>query len=103
MHPLDILPIVIIVVGVACILWLLANSRRHVSSTADFLATWLAAATLVFIVGGGLAMFGVAVLTIMLGDDAGKVGLVALVVGLALEPFVVLAILYRRRLHELRG
>lgn len=103
MHPTDIAAIAILVVAALAVLWLVANSRRGSSGTADFIATWLAMSLLVFIVGGGLAMFGVVVLLFVLGQQAAFAGLVLLAIGLILEPFVVAAVLYRRRSRKTRG
>jgi hypothetical protein len=103
MEPFDIALIAVIVIVVACGLWLLANSQRHTSGTMDFIATWLATSLIVFIIGGGLAMFGVAVILFMLGREAASVGLVLLAIGLVLEPFVVLLVLRYRRTHTVNG
>jgi hypothetical protein len=97
MKPTDIALIVILVVAVSAGIWLIANSRRHTSGAMDFIATWLATSLLVFIVGGGLAMFGVVVLYFVLGQQAAMGGLVLLAIALILEPFVVAFLLYRRR------
>lgn len=102
MQPTDIAAIGIVVVATLAVLWLAANARRRSSGTADFVATWLAASLLVFIVGGGLAMFGVVVLLFVFGQQAALAGLVLLAIGLVLEPFVVAAVLYRRRSHAAR-
>jgi hypothetical protein len=99
MKTFDIALVVILVIVVACGLWLLANSRRHTSGTMDFVATWLATSLIVFVIGGGLAMFGVAVILFMLGREAASIGLVLLAIGLVLEPFVVLLVLRYRRSH----
>jgi len=103
MEPFDIALFAVLVIVVACGFWLLANSRRHTSGTMDFIATWLATSLIVFIIGGGLAMFGVAVILFMLGREAASVGLVLLGVGLVLEPFVVALVLRYRRAHTATG
>lgn len=97
MRPFDIALYVVAGIAVAAALWLVANSRRHASGTADFLATWLAAWLLAFLVGGGLMMFGVVVLYFLLGQGAAQAGLVVLVAVLIVEPFAVAGVLYRRR------
>jgi hypothetical protein len=93
----DIVIVAIIVIVIVAALWLTTSARGRARGGGDLIATWLAMSLVVFIVGGGLAMFGVAVVYIMLGQDAGRVGLVLLAIGLVLEPFVVALILRRRR------
>lgn len=97
MHPTDIAIVAVIVLVVVAVLWLTTSGRRRTSGGGDLFATWFAWSLVVFVVGGGIAMFGVAVVYIALGQDAGKVGLVLLGIGLVLEPFVVALILWRRR------
>jgi len=97
MHPTDIAVLAGLIVAGVAVLWLIANSRRKSSGTADFLATWLATSLLVFLVGGGLMMFGVVVLYFLFGQQAAQAGLVVLVLVLVAEPFLVAGILYRRR------
>jgi hypothetical protein len=99
MKPTDIALIVVLVVAVFAVVWLVANSQRHTSGTMDFVATWVATSLLVFIVGGGLAMFGVVVLYFLLGSQAAFVGLVLLAIGLVLDPFAVFLVLRYRRAH----
>jgi hypothetical protein len=103
MKPTDIALIVALVIVVLAVLWLIANAQRHTSGTMDFVATWVATSLIVFVVGGGLAMFGVVVLYFLLGSQAAFVGLVLLVVGLVLEPFVVFLVLRYRRSHAVNG
>jgi hypothetical protein len=97
MKPTDIALAVVLVVALFAVLWLVANARRRTSGTMDFVATWVATSLLVFLVGGGLAMFGVAVLLFVLGSDVARVGLAAVLIGLVLEPFVVFLVLRYRR------
>jgi hypothetical protein len=97
MRPFDLAVYVVVGIAAVAVVWLVANSRRHASGTADFIATWAATALLIFIVGGGLMMFGVVVLYFLLGQQAAQVGLVVLAIALVLEPFVVGGVLYRRR------
>jgi hypothetical protein len=97
MRQSDIAIYVVIAIAVMAVLWLVANSRRGSSGTADFIATWLAMWLLVFLVSGGLMMFGVVVLYFVLGQQAAQFGLVALVIALIAEPFLLAGILYRRR------
>lgn len=93
----DIVIAAIIVIVIAAVLWLTTSARRRAGGGGDLFATWLAMSLVVFIVGGGLAMFGVAVAYMLLGQDAGKVGLVLLAIGLVVEPVVVALVLRRRR------
>lgn len=97
MRPFDIALYVVIGIAVVALVWLAANSQRKTSGTADFLATWLATALLVFLIGGGLMMFGVVVVYFMLGQAAAQVGLVILAIILVVEPFAVAGLLWRRR------
>ncbi len=97
MRPFDIALWVIIAVAVLAAVWLVANTQRHSSGIADFIATWAAGWLLAFLIGGGLMMFGVVVLYFLLGQAAAQIGLVVLVLVLIAEPFVVGAVLYRRR------
>ncbi len=97
MRPFDIAIYVVLAIAAVAVLWLIANSRRKSSGAADFIATWLAMWLLVFLVSGGLMMFGVVVLYFLLGQQAAQFGLVALVVVLIAEPFLVAGVLYRRR------
>ena len=97
MHSTDIAILVGLIVAVAAVLWLVANSRRKSSGTADFIATWLAFSLLVFLIGGGLMMFGVVVLYFLFGQQAAQVGLVVLAIVLVLDPFVIAFALHRRR------
>jgi hypothetical protein len=97
MRPLDIALWVIVGIAVVAIVWLVANAQRKSSGTADFIATWAAMWLLAFLIGGGLMMFGVVVLYFLLGQAAAQVGLVLLVLALVAEPFLVAAVLYRRR------
>ncbi len=97
MRPFDIALLVILAIAVLAVVWLVANTQRHSSTTADFIATWAASWLLAFLIGGGLMMFGVVVLYFMLGQAAAQVGLAVLVLVLIAEPFIVGAILYRRR------
>lgn len=97
MRPFDIVLYVVIGIAAVALVWLAANSRRHASSAADFVATWLATWLLAFLVGGGLMMFGVVVLYFLLGQQAAMLGLGVLVVLLVVEPFLVAGVLYRRR------
>jgi hypothetical protein len=97
MRPFDIALYIVIGVAVVALVWLAANSQRKTSSTADFLATWLATALLIFLVGGGLMMFGVVVVYFLLGQQAAQIGLVVLAIVLVIEPFAVAGLLYRRR------
>lgn len=97
MQPFDIALYVVIGVAVVALVWLAANSQRKTSGTADFVATWLAAALLVFLIGGGLMMFGVVVVFFLFGQVAAQVGLVVLAIVLLIEPFAVAGLLYRRR------
>ncbi len=99
MKPTDIALIVVLVVAVSAGLWLIANSRRHASGTMDFVATWLATSLLVFLVGGGLAMFGVVVVYFVFGQPAAMGGLVLLAIALVVEPFIVAFLLSRRGGH----
>ena len=99
MRPTDIALIVALVIVVLAVLWLIANAQRHTSGTMDFVATWLATPLIVFVVGGGLAMFGVVVLYFLLGNQAAFLGLVLLAIGLVLEPFAVFLVLRYRRSH----
>ncbi len=97
MRPFDIALYVVVGIAVVAVVWLVANSRRHASGAADFIATWLAVWLLAFLVGGGLMMFGVVVLYFLLGQAAAQAGLIVLVAVLAIEPFAVAGVLYRRR------
>jgi uncharacterized membrane protein YjgN (DUF898 family) len=97
LRPFDIALWIILGVAVMAVVWLMANSRRHTSGTADFIATWAATWLLAFLIGGGLMMFGVVVLYFVLGQMAAQVGLALLVLVLIAEPFLVAGILYRRR------
>lgn len=97
MQPFDIALYTVVGVAVVALVWLVANSQRKTSGTADFLATWLATALLVFLIGGGLMMFGVVVVYFVLGTLAAQIGLVVLAIVLLIEPFTVAALLYRRR------
>jgi hypothetical protein len=97
MRPFDIALDVVIGIAVVALVWLAANSQRKTSGTADFLATWLATALLIFLIGGGLMMFGVVVLYFLLGQQAAQIGLVVLAIVLVAEPFAVAGLLYRRR------
>jgi hypothetical protein len=97
MRPFDIALWVILAFAIIAIVWLVANTRRHSSGTADFIATWAATWLLAFLIGGGLMMFGVVVLYFVLGQMAAQVGLAALVLVLIAEPFLVAAFLYHRR------
>ena len=97
MHPTDIAILAGLVVAALAALWLVANARRKSSGTADFVATWLATSLLVFLIGGGLMMFGVVVLYFVFGQQVAQMGLVLLVLVLVLEPFVVAFALHRRR------
>ncbi len=97
MQPFDIALYTVVGVAAVALVWLVANSQRKTSGTADFLATWLATALLVFLIGGGLMMFGVVVVYFLLGTLAAQIGLVVLAIVLLIEPFAVAALLYRRR------
>jgi hypothetical protein len=97
MQPFDIALYTVVGVAAVALVWLVANSQRKTSGTADFLATWLATALLVFLIGGGLMMFGVVVVYFTLGQQAAQIGLVVLAVLLVIEPFAVAGLLYRRR------
>jgi hypothetical protein len=97
MRPFDIALYTVLGVAAVALIWLGANSQRKTSGTADFLATWLATALLIFLVGGGLMMFGVVVVYFLLGQQAAQIGLVAVAVVLLVEPFAVAGLLYRRR------
>ncbi len=97
MQPFDIALYTVVGVAVVCLVWLVANSQRKTSGTADFLATWVATALLVFLIGGGLMMFGVVVVYFLFGQQAAQIGLVVLATVLVMEPFAVAALLYRRR------
>ncbi len=97
MRPFDIALWVILAIVVIAVVWLVANTQRRSSGAADFVATWAATWLLAFLVGGGLMMFGVVVLYFVLGQMAAQVGLVLLVLVLVAEPFLVAAVLYRRR------
>jgi len=97
MRPLDIAIYVLIGIAAMAVVWLMANSRRKASGTADFLATWLATSLLFFLVGGGLMMFGVVVLYFTFGQQAAQIGLVVLAIALVIDPFAVAGLLYRRR------
>ncbi len=50
-----------------------------------------------FLIGGGLMMFGVVVLYFLFGQQVAQMGLVLLVIVLVLEPFAVALALHRRR------
>ena len=97
MRPFDIAIYVVLGIAALAVVWLVANSRRHASGTMDFVATWAATWLLAFLVSGGLMMFGVVVLYFLFGQAAALAGLALLVIVLVLEPFVVAAVLYRRR------
>ena len=97
MRPFDIALWAIVAIAVIAAVWLVANTQRKASGTADFIATWAATWLLAFLVGGGLMMFGVVVLYFVLGQQAAQIGLVLLVLALIAEPFIVAALLYRRR------
>lgn len=97
MRPFDIALWIILAIAVIAVVWLVANTQRHSSGMADFIATWAATWLLAFLIGGGLMMFGVVVLYFALGQMAAKVGLVLLVLVLIAQPFLVGAFLYRRR------
>ena len=99
MEPTDIALIVALVIVVLAVLWLIANAQRRTSGTMDFVATWLATTLIVFVVGGGLAMFGVVVLLFLLGSEVARVGLAVVLVALVLEPFAVFFVLRYRRSH----
>lgn len=95
MQPIDIAIVAVIALVIVAVLWLVTSSGRRTSG-GDLFASWLAWSLVVFVVGGGLAMFGVAVVYILLGQDAGKAALVLLAISLVLEPFVVALALWRR-------
>lgn len=97
MQPFDIALYTVVGIAAVSLVWLVANSQRKTSGTADFLATWLATALLIFLIGGGLMMFGVVVVYFMFGQQAAQVGLVVLAIVLVIEPFAVAGLLYRRR------
>ena len=99
MEPTDIALIVALVIVVLAVLWLVANAQRHTSGTMDFAATWLATTLIVFVVGGGHAMFGVVVLLFLLGSEVARVGLAVVLVALVLEPFAVFFVLRYRGSH----
>ncbi len=97
MRPFDIALWVILAIAVIAVVWLVANTQRHSSGTAEFIATFAATWLLAFLIGGGLMMFGVVVLYFMFGQTAAQVGLVILVFALIAEPFLVAAFLHHRR------
>lgn len=97
MHPFDIALWAILAIAAIAVVWLVANTQRRSSGTADFIATFAASWLLAFLIGGGLMMFGVVVLYFVLGQTAAQVGLAVLVLALIAEPFLVAAFLYRRR------
>ncbi len=97
MQPFDIALWVVVAIAVMAAVWLVANARRKASSRADFIATWAASWLLAFVIGGGLMMFGVAVLYFLFGQPAAMAGLVLLVLVLIAEPFILAAAVFRRR------
>ncbi len=97
MRPFDIALWVVVAIAAISVVWLVANTQRKSSGTADLIATFAASWLLAFVVGGGLMMFGVVVLYFTLGQQAAQIGLVLLVLVLIAEPFLVGAMLYRRR------
>ncbi len=97
MRPFDIALYVIIGIAVLALVWLVANRQRKTSGTADLVATWLATWLLVFLVSGGLMMFGVVVIFFVLGQPAAQIGLIVLAAVLVIEPFALAGIVFRRR------
>lgn len=97
MASFDMLVWVIVAIAAIAVVWLVANTQRHASGKADFIATWAASWLLAFLVGGGLMMFGVVILYFVFGQVAAQVGLVLLVLVLIAEPFILAAVLYQRR------
>lgn len=97
MRPIDIAIYVILGIAAVALVWLVANSQRKSSGFADLVATWAATWLLVFLVSGGLMMFGVVVVFFLLGQPAAFAGLIVLGVVLLLEPFAVAGLVFRRR------
>jgi hypothetical protein len=97
MRPFDIALYVVIGVAAVALLWLGANSQRKSSGTADLIATWAATWLIVFLVSGGLMMFGVVVIFFLLGQQAAQIALIVLAVVLVIEPFALAGLLFRRR------
>jgi hypothetical protein len=76
--------------------WVVAGTFRHSNSTAERVTSWLALSLIVFLIGGGLAMFGVVLLLFFVSQEAAQAGLAAAIVFLILSPAIVGALLYLR-------
>lgn len=76
--------------------WVVAGAFRHSNSTAERITSWLAISILVFLIGGGLAMFGVVLLLFFVSEEAAQAGLAVGVVLLILSPVLVGGLMYLR-------
>lgn len=77
--------------------WIAAGTLRHSNTTAERIASWLAYSIVTFLVGGGLAMFGVVLLLFFVGREAAQAGLAVAVVALVLSPVLVGGVMAVRR------
>jgi len=80
--------------------WVVAGTFRHSNSVAERVTSWLALSLIVFLIGGGLAMFGVVLLLFFVSQEAAQAGLAAAVVFLVLSPVIVAALMYLRGRRE---
>ena len=92
----SLLPVGMVALALA-IGWVVAGTFRHSNSTLEVVASWLAYSTIVFLIGGGLAMFGVVLLLFFVGTEAAQAGLAVAVVLLLLSPALVAATMTLRR------
>jgi hypothetical protein len=77
--------------------WIVAGTFRHTNSRAERLTSWLAYSIVVFLIGGGLAMFGVVLLLFFVGREAAQAGLALAVALLVLSPVIVGVVMYARQ------
>ncbi len=96
----SLLPVGMVALGLA-IGWVVAGTFRHSNTAAEIVASWLALSIIVFLGGGGLAMFGVVLLLFFVSTEAAQAGLAIAVVLLLLSPaLVALTMLVRRRARK---
>jgi hypothetical protein len=82
---------------VLSIVWLLAARGRASVGMVSIVLDWLAASVLTVLLGGGVLMFGVAMLVFFASNAAATVGLAVAWVVIVASPFLVALLQYRGR------